>query len=430
MPCFGRFMSKPLGDKPPIVVIGGGASGIVAAYRAATLGASVTLLERTNRLGTKILISGGGKCNITHSGPIESILKAFRPHEAAFLRPSFYRFRPEQIVEMLESKGIDTYVRPDGRVFPTHLIAKDVANALADYLEEAKVNVRFLSAVHRFERSSDGFLLRLKDEEEMEARQVVLCAGGSSYPNSGTTGDGWRWAEALGLPLVPRRAALAPITLCEDPAEGMAGVALRDIVLKARQNKKEIDRWRGDLLFTHHGVSGPCTLAVSRVVAERLDEGPVTLEVDLAASESFESLSADWIERAKTEPRKTLLKALAPLGPERIGYAVLENAGLDPSMMLKDLPKKERNRLIETIKMFPVGQVREPVLLKGEVVAGGVSLESVDPQSMRVPAIPGLYIAGEVLDIAGPVGGYNLQAAWSTGWVAGESAAKDWLEQD
>ena len=257
----------------------------------------------------------------------------------------------------------------------------------------------------------------------LTASRVIVCTGGSSYPATGTTGDGWRWLAGLGHSLVPLRAALAPMYLDNAEAD-WSGVALRDTTLRARAGTggKEFARWSGDLLFTHKGVSGPTALAVSREVAER-EALPSALEADLAPSVSWEELQADLRRQAQENPRKTVATLAAPFVPSRLLEPLLASAGIPSDTRGAYLKAKSLNKLVTTIKGWPLGAVRHVPLERGEVVAGGVALDEVDPQTMQSRLIRGLFLCGEVLDIAGPVGGYNLQAAWSTGWVAGESAA-------
>lgn len=444
--------------QPKVIVVGGGAAGILAAWRAATLGARVTIFEKTNRIGTKILVSGGGKCNIAHAGEIEDVLRAFRPNEARFLRPACYRLRNTQIVELFTSRGLRVYTRPDGRVFPEEATAKEVVAILRDYLQEAGVEIRFESPVTGLivengvaqgvryrraqtrSRTSEGEggyrartaknLLRELDsvvegvegeEREFRADRVIVCTGGSSYPNSGTTGDAWGWAREVGHTVHRIRAALAPIYLQLDPEPAdRAGVALRGVVLRARQSK-EIARWTGDLLFTHQGISGPAALGVSRVVAEH--EGEVTLEVDLVPAKTEEALRSDLLDFTSNHPGRRVAGFLDDLLPDRLVGDVLRAAEIEEELTNARLDKKRRNRLVAVLKGWPLGRVRHVPLEKGEVVAGGISLDEVDPQTMRSRLVENLLLCGEALDIAGPVGGYNLQAAFATGYVAGESAA-------
>lgn len=384
----------------------------------------MVLLEKNVRIGTKILVSGGGKCNITHDGELEDVLRAFRPNEARFIRPACYRFTNRQIIQMLTSRGLEVYTRPDGRIFPVHQTAKEVVNILDSYLRDAKVDVRLSTQVRRIMHEKGAVTGVEAEQGEIVCPRVVLSVGGSSYPGTGTTGDAYPWVKELGHTLVKIRAALAPMYLAidEDWPEQRAGVALRDIVLKARQGK-EIARWRGDILFTHHGVSGPTALAVSRIVAERVGEGSITLEVDLAPDLGFESLLAKTELWVAANPRKLLTSYAEEFVPQRLASHLFSS--IADGRTAQGLSAKLRNRVVETIKAWPLGPVRAIPLEKGEVVAGGIALDEVDPQTMRSLKCKGLYPCGEILDIAGPVGGYNLQAAFATGFVAGETAAGD-----
>ncbi len=406
-----------------MVIIGAGAAGIVAAWKAATDGAEVTLLEKTNRIGTKILISGGGKCNITHDGPLEEVLRAFRPSEARFIRPACYRFPPSEIVRMLTDRGLRVYTRPDGRIFPVDQTAKDVVAILAQILGDVGVRPQLQCGVLGVRRDGDRFRI-MTESGEVDGRALVITTGGSSYPNSGTTGDGWHWTDSLGHSRVPIRAALAPLITDPEPAEGFPGVALRDVLLVGYARNKEVARWRGDLLFTHHGLSGPTTLGITRVLAEHIDEEECRVAVDVCPDRQFEDLGADFQAFAQQHPKKQVSTWLDGFLPDRARAGLAAAANVDATIPVGQLPKKDRNRLIETLKRWPLGRVAEVVLPKGEVVAGGIPLTEVDPQTMMSRVCPGLFLAGEILDVAGPVGGYNLQAAWATGFVAGESAAK------
>ncbi|MDR3692380.1 MAG: aminoacetone oxidase family FAD-binding enzyme [Fimbriimonas sp.] len=409
--------------KPDVVVVGAGAAGILAAWRAASLGAAVLLLEKTERIGTKILISGGGKCNITHDGPLEAVLKAFRPNEARFIRPACYRFTNLQIVEMLTDRGLEVYTRPDGRIFPVDSTAKDVVRILAGYLDEAGVEVRLNCPVSGIE-VSEGRVQGVKVgvNESILAHSVVLSVGGSSYPNSGTTGDGWVWARAIGHRVTKIRAALAPIYL-NSPIPDLSGLSIRDCVVKARLAGKEISRWRGDMLLTHHGLSGPTILGISRIVAERMVEGPVTIEADVLPDDTFESLAASILSWAQTHPKRLVSTYLDDIVPKNAIEPLMRAAKVANDTVAARLDKSSRNRLVTTMKGWSFGEARAVPLEKGEVVAGGISLDEVDPHTMESRIVEGLFVCGEVLDVAGPVGGYNLQAAFATGYVGGESAA-------
>lgn len=408
---------------------------MIAAWQAARSGARTVLLEKKNRLGTKILISGGGKCNLTHSGTMEEIRARFRPNEGRFLRPSFYRFTNEDYLDILRNRGMEVYTRPDGRIFPVPPAdAKDVVEIMERTIREVGVQVRLECPVAEIliapkageQPAVTG--VRLESGEILEAKRVIVAVGGSSYPATGCTGDGWRWLANLGHTIVPLRAALAPLYLDPTPPSEWSGVALRDCLLRARvwngngNAGKERMRWRGDMLWTHKGVSGPTALGVSREIAEAIP-AESTVEVDLLPDEPHDRLNQRLMEHLRQHPRRLIADFIEPLVPNRLVVPLLEAAGVEPATRAAHFPQKDRNRLVNTLKAWNLGKVRHVPLERGEVVAGGVCLDEVDPQTMESRLIHGLYLCGEVLDIAGPVGGYNLQAAWSTGYVAGSLVA-------
>ena len=407
-----------------VLVVGGGAAGMFAAWRAASLGAATRLLEKNDRLGLKIHISGGGKCNITHGGDMESVRKAFAPDEARFLAHSFRQFKNEDVLQMLRRRGVTVHTRPDGRVFPDSGRADDVVDGIAHYLTTAGVKIELGAGVTGLAREGDRVTGAWVGGRLFPASATILCVGGSSYPKTGTTGEGYRWARELGHTLVPLRSALAPMYLAEGARPEYSGVALRDSVLRGRSGGKEIARWRGDLLFTHQGISGPNALGISRAVARAMEHGEATLDVDLHPDLAQDVLAARFAE-AHAAGRRLVSTLLAEWLPERLIPEALQRAEIAPEMLVHQLPRKNRNRLVDVLKRWELGRVRAVPLERGEVTAGGVSLEEVDPRTMASRELRGLYFAGEILDIAGPVGGYNLQAAFSTGYVAGESAARE-----
>lgn len=267
-----------------------------------------------------------------------------------------------------------------------------------------------------------------------EAQQLIIAVGGSSYPATGTTGDGWRWLSSHHN-LVPLRAALAPLYLEPTPPADWSGVALRDVLLKARKQKadntpaKEIMRWHGDLLWTHKGLSGPTALGVSREIAEAIPDQS-TVEVDVLPREPHDVLTARLAHHAKTNPKRAIADFVETAVPQRLVRPLMDFAQVDTQTRGANFTQKERSRLVAALKGWHLGHVRHVPLERGEVVAGGVSLDEVDKNTMASLRVRGLYLCGEVLDIAGPVGGYNLQAAWSTGWVAGVSAGAAWAQTE
>jgi len=411
------------GSGPRVVVVGGGAAGLIAAWRAGSLGASVIVLERNPRLGTKILISGGGKCNVTHAGTVEELLRAFRANEARFLRPSFYRFSNADLMTLLADRGVETIAREDGRVFPASASARQVASALEEAARDVGARFSLGQAVTGLWVEGGAVRGVRSDAGPIAADRVIVAVGGSSYPATGCRGDGFAWARDAGHTVEPVRAALAPIFLDPRPPAEWAGVALRDVGVRVRCGGRVSARRRGDALFTHWGLSGPAILEISREAAELRERGPISLELDLLPEMTEEALSVRLREWASANPGRRVLGHVEELAPRRLRPALLAAADLSSERVGAAFTRAERVRLVAALKGWAPGRVAQIPIEKGEVVAGGVALDEVDPRTMASRLVRGLFWAGEVLDVAGPVGGYNLQAAFSTGWAAGESAA-------
>ena len=419
-------------ERRRVVVVGGGAAGMLAAWAAAKSGADVTLLEKMERLGTKILISGGGKCNLCHAGTMESVRIKFRHNEANFLRGPFREYTNDQFLELMTAKGIDVYTRPDGRIFPEPPTdAKDIVAALEETVRDAGVNIVLSAKIYGLLVTGGVAIgVELEDGSRIGADALIIAVGGSSYPMTGCTGDGWKWMTSLGHTVVPLTAALSPLYLEDSPAwkSGWSGVSLRDCVLRARAFRDGMDkgkermRWRGDLLFTHKGISGPTALGVSREVAESWPEFSVA-EVDLFPDKREDELRAEVDKWCVNYPRRSVMALLETVVPDRLAWPIAMAAQLDVDIKGSYFVAQARQRLVLTLKGWSLGKIRAVPLERGEVVAGGVELGEVDTRTMMSRKVKNLYLCGEILDIAGPVGGYNLQAAWSTGYVAGKASA-------
>ncbi len=273
-----------------IIIIGAGGAGLIAAWRCALAGAPVTILERNAKPGIKLLISGGGKCNITHAGPIEEVCNAFLPREARFLKPSFYRFTNNDMLALLDARGVKTYARDNGRVFPVSGRAGDVVQALVDAVKEAGGKLTPGIRVHTVECDGDGISAVVAGGNFIPSRTVILATGGVSYPKTGTTGDGIAWAKALGHTIVAVRPALAPIGVTPPLPKEWRGIALRGGCLSVVTDGKTITRWSDDILISHEGISGPAALEVSRRAAEALEAGTVFLEFDFFPRREFQLL--------------------------------------------------------------------------------------------------------------------------------------------
>ena len=402
-------------------MVGGGAAGLVAAWRAATLGHSVRLLEANGRLGVKLRISGGGKCNITHDGTPQALLAAFSKAQGRFLRPSFHAFDNGALLALLRREGVETYTRDNGRVFPLDRpgSAAAVVAALETLARRAGVEVHTGARVTALKGTAPRLEALLLDGEALKADAYILATGGASYPETGTRGEILGWLRDLGTPVRPWFPALAPIPL-QRPRPAWEGVSLRggELRLSAGPGGRRLGAFAADIVFTRSGISGPAALELSQAVerARRADgawltyasvpEPPTDLDLVLRAEQGANPhlLAASWLKRVL---------------PERLVEALLQEAGLGPDLRLKDLPKAGRRAMVALVTELDLGEPQAVPLARGEVAAGGVELGAVDPRTMALRGWENLRVCGELLDIDGPVGGYNLQAAFSTGFTAG-----------
>jgi hypothetical protein len=404
-----------------VIVVGGGAAGLVAAWRAASLGHRVTLLEANGRLGVKLRISGGGKCNITHDGPPKALLAAFSKDQARFLRPSLHLFGNGAVVDLLRREGVETYVRDNGRVFPLDRPGSAVAvvAAFEALARRSGVEIRTGARVTALAGRVPRLETLLVDEERMVADVFILATGGASYPETGTRGEVLGWLKGLGVPVHPWFPALAPIPL-ERSRPGWEGVALRDgeLRLSAGPEGRRLGAFAGDLVFTKAGISGPAALELSQAVERARRDGAAWLAY-ASCQGAPEGVEAELLAEQRANPRLLAATWIQRHLPERLVDPLLQEAGVERTLMLKDLPKGARKALVGLATALPLGEPQPVPLARGEVAAGGVELAAVDPHTMALRGWDNLRVCGELLDIDGPVGGYNLQAAFSTGFAAG-----------
>jgi predicted Rossmann fold flavoprotein len=408
---------------PPwdVAVVGAGAAGLVAALRAAECGVRTLLLEKTKRPGTKILMSGGTRCNITQNTDNRGIVEAYGP-PGRFLHSALAALSVRDTIELFESEGVRTKIEETGKVFPVSDRAADVLDALLRRLARSGATAAYEEPLTDLIASADGFRL-ITPRGERHARRVILTVGGQSYPGSGTTGDGYAICTRLGHTIIPPRPALVPLTVDAAWVPTLRGLTLPDVTLTITEDGKKLVSRRGSLLFAHFGLSGPVALDVSRVVSGHPSPRRLTLEIDLLPA----TPEADLDERLRVESaaagKKQLAVVLSTWLPRRLCDDVLRLAGLAIDRRGAGLSRPERAALVAATKRLRLGLTGTLGFGRAEVTAGGVALAEVDSRDMQSRKVPGLYIAGELLDLDGPIGGYNFQAAWSTGWLAGTKAA-------
>ncbi|HZW32542.1 MAG TPA: NAD(P)/FAD-dependent oxidoreductase [Isosphaeraceae bacterium] len=440
---------QPSGFDHDVVVLGAGAAGLLAAARAADCGARVLLLEKNRRAGVKILMSGGTRCNITNArglrrlevvtGPIDPAYDPAqsRGHRAiqqafgsagVFLGPALRRLDVDATIRLFEEAGVATKIEGNGKVFPVSDRAVDVLDALLARLEHSGAVLRCLSPVLAIERIEDpdsrqpGFAVRLPDAT-VTARRVIVAVGGCSYPGCGTTGDGHAIARELGHTIVEPRPALVPLRVAAGWVAGLKGVSLPDAVAAVHSADGTLLQQRREaILFTHFGLSGPAILDVSRAAARSGETDRLVLRLDLLPAIPRDQL--DRTLQASCRRGRRPVNALLPeVVPRRLAERLAEVAAIPPDRMGPDLARDERQRLVAVLKGLSLPIRGTLGFEKAEVTSGGVALDEVDPQTLESRRVPGLHFAGEVLDLDGLIGGYNFQAAWSTGWLAGETVA-------
>lgn len=417
-----------------VIVIGAGAAGLVAAARAAELGRRVLVLEKNTKPGVKILMSGGTRCNITHATDSRGIVRAFG-RAGSFLHSALASLSPDAVVAMIEAEGVPTKVEPTGKVFPASDRALDVLNALRRRLDRSGATLVLAEPVLEVAREevSEEFAFAIRTSQRtLTATSVVLTTGGQSYPGCGTTGDGYKWARALGHTIVTPRPSLVPLTIRADWAKSLRGVTLPDVGLHVAALPEAASSGdplpdappprRDALLFAHFGLSGPGPLNVSRVVACHPQPRSLALACDFLPDTSDALLEQELRAAAARSGKRHVAAVLAQWLPRRLVDALLTQAGLPADRSAAELSRQERAELIRSVKRQLVPLTGTLGFEKAEVTTGGISLHEVDSRTMQSKRVPGLYLAGEVLDLDGPIGGYNFQAAFSTGHLAGTHA--------
>lgn len=408
-----------------VIVIGGGAAGMMAAYAAAKKGNQVTLLEKNEKLGKKIYITGKGRCNITNAADIETIMNHVISNPR-FLYSALYGFTNEDMIALLNKAGLATKVERGNRVFPLSDKSSDVIKTLSSLLESVKVKVYLHKEVEALllEETEEGRVctgVRTADGRIRKADYVIVATGGLSYQLTGSTGDGLRFAEEAGHGISELSPALVPFTCEEAWVKQLSGLALRNVDVTIQDGKKKLYHEFGEMLFTHFGLSGPAILSGSSVCAKRLKKKALTVHIDLKPALSVEQLDARLLREFKEGKNKKIVNIVGSLYPSSLVPVMLKLAGIPEEKLVHDITREDRASLIKHTKDLQIVVNGLRGYNEAIVTQGGVKVKEVNPATMESKLVKGLKFAGEVLDLDALTGGYNLQIAWSTGWAAGNS---------
>ena len=405
-----------------VVVIGGGASGMMAGIAAAGAGHRVIICEKNEKLGKKIYITGKGRCNITNACDTEELFRHVI-HNPKFLYSSFYTFTNYDMMDFMEQNGCPVKTERGNRVFPVSDKSSDVIRALTMKLRDLGVEVRLHEEVEKLQVEDGhvaGVILK-KGKRLLSADAVIIATGGLSYPSTGSTGDGYRFAREQGHTVTELSPALVPFEVKEPVVKELQGLSLRNIHAEIRKGSKVLYEEFGEMLFTHFGVSGPVLLSASSYVAAQLKKGPLELSLDLKPALSAEQLDARILRDFDEVRNRKFKNALVHLLPSKLMPVIVERSGISQEKKVNEITREERGRIVSQMKDFRLTLTGLRDYKEAIITQGGVSVREINPSTMESRKVSGLYFAGEVLDLDAVTGGFNLQIAWSTGYLAGRS---------
>ena len=403
-----------------VVVVGGGAAGMLAAVSAAECGHQVTVFEKNEKLGKKLFLTGKGRCNITNGSDVEGMLRQVK-RNASFLYSAFYTFDSGMMMELLEQAGLRLKTERGGRVFPASDKSSDVIRTLEKLLKEQGVQIMLNTRVTGLVPANGTCAGIRTDKGVVGADAVIVATGGLSYPSTGSTGDGYRFAKESGHKLVPTSPSLVPFDVREEYIKKLQGLSLRNVALLIRKGKKVLYQDTGELLFTHFGISGPLVLSASAELSGLEDLPGLEAFIDLKPALSSGQLDKRVVRDFGECKNNYFKNSLGKLLPAKLIPVMVELSGIPPEKQVNAITKEERGRLIGLLKGFPLTLEGLRGYNEAIITRGGVSVKDVNPGTMESLRMGGLYFAGEVLDLDALTGGYNLQIAWSTAWLAGKS---------
>jgi len=408
-----------------IIVIGGGPAGMIAAGTAAEHGAHVTLLEKNEKLGKKLYITGKGRCNLTNNADIPGLLSQTISNPR-FMQSAFHALDAHALMEFFESLGTPLKTERGGRVFPVSDKADDITKALAGYMRRNGVKVELNCTVEKIEIDDDGHapFRIISPSRILHADAVIIATGGLSYPSTGSTGDGFTFAQSLGHSVTPTFPSLVPLSVAEPWVSDLTGLSLRNVRCIFSKDKALLYEEMGEMLFTPSGVTGPIILRGSAFLTEKLAAGQpnIRLEIDLKPALTQEQLDIRILRDFDEHKNKSFANALDGLLPKRLIHTIITLSQISPDKKVNTITKKERQSLVQLLKALPLTPTKTTGFREAVITRGGVMVNEINPSTMMSKKHPGLYFAGEVLDVDALTGGYNLQIAFSTGYLAGRSA--------
>lgn len=408
-----------------VIIIGAGAAGMMAGIAAAQCGHNVIILEKNEKAGKKIYITGKGRCNITNACDVEELFDNVVSNKK-FLYSAFYGFNNSDVVKLLSDAGLETKVERGNRVYPVSDRAGDVISTLIRVLKKLNVKLEYETNVSKLitdSRDGEEYVSGVVDDRgrQYEADAVIVATGGLSYPTTGSTGDGYTFAKETGHMVTLLSPALVPFNVAEEDVKSLQGLALKNSGVAIYDGKKKLYEDFGELLFTHFGVSGPTVLSASSFVAKKIKEHPLKLVIDLKPGLSAEQLDTRILRDFEEFTNRNFNNALDKLLPKSLIPVIINRCGIDEYKKVHEISREERMRLVNTIKNFEFTLTGLRGYNEAIVTQGGVSVKDIDPSTMESKKVKQLYFAGEVLDLDAVTGGFNLQIAWSTGHLAGVS---------
>ena len=409
-----------------VVVIGGGPSGMMSAIKAGESGAKVILLEKNDHLGVKLLCTGKGRCNITNNtSDLKEFIKQFGKN-GKFLFSCLHNFNIKNTIDFFENGGLETQAERGNRIFPKNGNALDVLKILINYLKQSKVEVRTKFKIAKIIVDKDKITKVIgQDKQEIVGKNYIICTGGKSYPLTGSTGDGYKWANQMNHSIIEPLPALSPIIVKEKFVKNLEGLSLKNVNISIYKDNKKIDSRDGEAIFTANGMSGPIILDMSKKIKMELEEkNNLKLKIDFKPALDFDKLNKRIIRELAVDNKKMFKNILTSLLPQKMIPVIIELSKIDPNKQASVITKLERNRLVHLLKEFELTVTGLLGFKKAIITSGGIDLSEIDPTTMRSKKISNLFFAGEIINIDGPTGGYNLQVCWSTGQLAGKNAVK------